>query len=248
MRPATVEPFGLVQQALEVYRKHFGVLFPVSLIVGVIQAMLLLGAGNDDPAQMTQVSSGALIATALALLPTFVFLGFSIELLRDVRTGKEVRPTGELLRSILPVLAPLVVIGFVAGALVVIGLILLVVPGLFLMTIWAVVLQAYVSERAGIGASFDRSRALVRGYGWSVFAAMLLVVLISLVGAIFAAIVSVDPTSIAGSFVQLVITSLITPVTTLAMGLLYFRLVDLHGPVAAESQHDPAHDAFGPRD
>ena len=187
--------------------------------------------------------------TALALLPTFVFLGFSIELLRDVRTGKEVRPTGELLRSILPGLAPLVVIGLVAGALVVIGLILLVVPGLFLMTIWAVVLQAYVIERAGIGASFDRSRALVRGYGWSVFAAMLLVVLISLVGAIFAAIVSVDPTSIAGSFVQLVITSLITPVTTLTMGLLYFRLVDLHGPpVAAEPQRDAAHDAFGPRD
>ncbi|MFA4928962.1 MAG: hypothetical protein WC558_10620 [Patulibacter sp.] len=242
MRPGTVEPFGLLQNALEVYRKHFGVLFPVSLIVGLIQGILLLGLGSDDP---TKLTTGDMIASTLGLLPTLVFLAFTVELLRDVRAGEEVRPTGELLRRVLSILLPLLVIGVVASTVVGIGLILLVVPGLFLMTIWAVVVQVYVIERGGIGASFDRSRALVRGYGWPVFGTALLVVLISLLGVIIGAIVSIDPTTIAGSFVQLVITSLVTPATMLMMGLLYFRLVDLHDTVAAEPQRDAAHDAFG---
>lgn len=242
MRPGSVEPAGLLQEALEIYRQHFGVLFPLALIVGLIQAMLLLGLGSDDPTKMT---SGDLIATTLSLLPTLVFLAFTVELLRDVRAGRDVRPTGELVRSVLPVLLPLLAIAVLAGIAVGIGLILLIVPGLFLATIWAVVVPVFMLERPGIAASFDRSRALVRGYGWSVFGTLLLVVLISLLGAILAAVVSVDPTSAVGGFVQLVITSLVTPATALVMGGLYFRLIDLQGPVAAAPVREPADDPFG---
>ncbi len=245
MRPGSVEPIGLLQEALEVYRRHFAVLFPLALIVGLIQAMLLLGLGSDDP---TELSGGDLLATTLSLLPTLVFLAFTVELLRDVRASRDVRPTGELVRDLLPVLLPLLAIAVLAGIAVAIGLVLLIVPGLFLATIWAVVVPVFMVERPGIAGSFDRSRALVRGYGWSVFGTLALVVLISLLGAIFAAIVSVDPTSAVGGFVQLVITSLVTPATALVMGGLYFRLVDLHGPVATESVRDPAPDAFGARD
>lgn len=245
MRPRSVEPVGLLQQALEVYRQHFGVLFPLALIVGLIQAMLRIGLGNDDP---TTLTTGQLLATALAVLPMLVFLALNVELLRDVRSGQPVRPTGQLLRSVLAVLGPLLAITVLMVLAVSLGLILLVVPGLFLATIWAVVVPVYMLERPGIGASFDRSRELVRGYGWSVFGTMMLVVLIVLLGAIFAAIVSVDPTSIVGSFVSLVITSLVTPATTLMMSGLYFRLVDLHGPASAEPAREPNHDAFGTRD
>lgn len=245
MRPRSVEPVALLQQALEVYRQHFGVLFPLALIVGLIQAMLLLGLGSDDP---TKLSSGDLLATGLSLLPMLVFLAVTIELLRDVRAGTEVRSTGELVRSVLPVLLPLLAIALLAGIAIGIGLVLLVVPGLLLATIWAVVVPVYMLERPGIAASFDRSRALVRGYGWSVFGTMMLIVLISLLGAIFGAIVSVDPTSAVGSFVQLVITSLVTPATTLIVGGLYFRLVDLHGPAADAPLGDPPLDALGRRD
>lgn len=246
MRPRSIEPGDLLQQALEVYRQHFGVLFPLSLIVGLIQAMLLLGLGSDDP---TKVSSGDAVATGLSLLPTLVFLAFTVELLRDLRAGIDVRPTGELVRSVLPVLLPLLAITVLGGIAVGIGLLLLLVPGLFLATIWSVVVPVYTVERPGIITSFDRSRALVRGYGWSVFATLVLVVLIGLIGAIVGAIVSIDPTSAVGSFIQLVITSLVTPLTTLMVGGLYFRLVDAHGrPATAAPTPDAAHDAFGRRD
>lgn len=248
MRPGTVAPFGLFQEALEVYRKHFGVLFPLALIVGLVQAMIVLGFGGDD---VTKLSTGQAIATMVALLPALLFLAFTVELLRDLRSGKDVRPTGELVRAVLPIVLPLLSLAVLAAIGTVIGLFLLLVPGLILATIWAVVLPVFVIERPRvILASFGRSRELVRGHGWPVFGTVVLALVVALLGSIFGAILAIDPTSAVGSFVQLVITSLVTPATTLLLAVLYFRLVDLHGPAATTSEpmSDPAHEAFGPRD
>ena len=44
---------------------------------------------------------------------------------------------------------PLILAGLVVGLLVVVGFILLIVPGLFLLTIFAVVAPVIVIERAG---------------------------------------------------------------------------------------------------
>lgn len=246
MRPGTVAPFGLLQEALEVYRKHFGVLFPLALIVGLVQAMIVLAFGSDD---ITKMSTGQTVATLVALLPALVFLAFTVELLRDLRAGKDVRPTGELVRAVLPIALPLFSLALFAAIATVLGLFLLLVPGMILATIWAVVLPVFVIERPKvILSSFGRSRELVRGYGWPVFGTVVLALVVALLGSIFGAILAIDPTSAVGSFVQLAVTSLVTPATTLLLGGLYFRLVDLHRPVAAEPVRDPAHEAFGPRD
>ncbi len=106
-------------------------------------------------------------------------------------------------------------------------------------------LPVYVLERPTMMACFGRSRALVRGYGWPVFGTLALVLLVALAGAIVAAILSVDPTSPVGAFVQLVIVSLVTPVTTLVLTGLYYRLIDLHGEPDPGTPQAAAHDAFG---
>lgn len=245
MSPATVEPFGLVQQALEIYRKHFGVLFPLALICGLLQAIITQAFG---PAELGESNTSAMIGTFVGLLPVLVFLAFTVELLRDLRARRDVRSTGELVVQVLPVILPLLSLVLLAAIPTVLGLILLIVPGLILATIWAVIVPVFVIERPPLLASFGRSRALVRGYGWPVLGTILLTLLIALLAAIVGAILAIDPTSPIGSVVQLVIVSLVTPVTTLMLGGLYFRLVDLHGPPAAEPLGDPAHEAFGRRD
>ena len=58
-----------------------------------------------------------------------------------------------------------------------IGLVLLVVPGLFLITIWAVIAPVIVLERAGVFESFGRSRHLVKGNGWQVFGVLVILFL-----------------------------------------------------------------------
>ncbi|MBF6619933.1 MAG: hypothetical protein ITG02_06850, partial [Patulibacter sp.] len=229
---------------LAVGREHFSLLFPLALIVGLIQAIIVRAlGGNDVELGADTVSTTALIGVFVSLIPAVVFLGLSVELLRDVRAGRDARTAGELVGSVLPIALPLLSLALFVAAGTVAGLFLLVVPGLLLATIWAVVLPVFVIERPALLASFGRSRELVRGHGWPVFGTLMLLLLVALVGAILATIVAVDPASIVGSFVQLLVSSLVTPVTTLLLAALYFRLVDLHGPVADQADGEPAQDA-----
>ncbi len=242
MRPDTVEPFSLLQRGLEIYREHFSVLFPLALICGLVQAIIAQAFG---PVELDEPSTAAMIGTFVGLLPMLVFLAFTVELLRDVRTERDVRPTGELVRAVLPIVLPLLSLALLAAVATVIGLFLLIVPGLFLATIWAVVLPVFVVERPGIFSSFGRSRELVRGHGWPVFGTLLLTLVVALLAAIVGAVLAIDPTSPVGSVVQLAVVSLVTPVTTLILAGLYFRLVELHEPDEPEPARDPAEDAFG---
>ncbi len=56
----------------------------------------------------------------------------------------------------------------VAGLLI--GLILLVIPGLVLGTMWSVAIPAMMMEGLGVRASLSRSRALTEGARWPLFA------------------------------------------------------------------------------
>ena len=68
-----------------------------------------------------------------------------------------------------------------AGIAITVGLILVIVPGLYLITIWAVIVPVIVIEGSGALASFGRSYQLVRGRGWHVFGTLVLVFVILLV-------------------------------------------------------------------
>ena len=76
---------------------------------------------------------------------------------------------------------PLLGLGIVAGIAIGIGFLLLIVPGLILMTIWSVAAPVLVLERAGVFASLGRSRELVRGNGWQVFGVIVAIFAIEIV-------------------------------------------------------------------
>lgn len=61
---------------------------------------------------------------------------------------------------------PLLVVSVVSGVLIALGLIVLVVPGVVLLTWWALAPVVTVLERRRAMASLGRSRALVRGRFW----------------------------------------------------------------------------------
>ena len=94
-----------------------------------------------------------------------------IEIVRRNREGEPRTSLGQMLESVWPVLLGLIVASFLYGIGVAIGLILLIVPGLIVLTWWAVVAPVIVIERAGIIEAFGRSRRLVDGNGWMVLAA-----------------------------------------------------------------------------
>jgi hypothetical protein len=59
-----------------------------------------------------------------------------------------------------------------------IGFLLLIVPGLILITLWLLIVPAIMLENRGVLESFGRSRELVSGHGWSVFGVIVLTVAI----------------------------------------------------------------------
>lgn len=87
----------------------------------------------------------------------------------------EVLGTG--LRAFLPI------IGFTILLMIalVFGFVLLIVPGIIMLCVWAVAIPALVAERTGIIAAFSRSAELTRGNRWSIFALGLLVVIASMI-------------------------------------------------------------------
>src|SRR4051794_28383432 len=152
----TLDPGAVIARALDIYRENFGVLVPAAAVLFAVQLALAIALGG---------SFGIFVGVIAVLLGT-IYQGMVVELVRDVQDGRLDSSVGQLFASVGPVLLTLVVVAFLAGVGVAIGFALIVVPGLFLMTIWAVTAPVVVIERAGVIGAFRRSQELVRGHGW----------------------------------------------------------------------------------
>jgi hypothetical protein len=103
---------------------------------------------------------------------------------------------------------------------------LLIVPGLYLMTIWAVIVPVIVIERSGALASFGRSRQLVRGHGWHVFATLVLIYIIQIIVQFLLSLIFGALPHVLGDGLSSVISgTLISPFIALVVTLVYYRLL-----------------------
>jgi hypothetical protein len=216
---------NVLRQTFEVYRDQFTLLIPAALILFLPVALLtgLVQSGGGVLA--------ALAASAIGVIATYWFQGAVVEAVRDILDGRRDYDLGSLFRSVTPVLGALIVAGILAGIAIGIGFILLIVPGLFLLTIWAVIAPVIVVERTGAIDSFGRSRALVKGNGWQVFGVILSLLLITIViGAVFQALFIAISDSFLGYFIgSLVERVLVAPLSAIAAAVLYFELKGTRG-------------------
>ncbi len=216
---------NVLQRTFQVYRDQFGLLIPAALIL-FLPVALLTG--------LVQSSGGvlaSLLAAAIGVIATYWFQGAVVEAVRDILDGRRDYDLGSLFRSVTPVLAPLIVAGIVAGIAIGIGFVLLIVPGLFLLTIWSVIAPVIVVERTRPFDSFGRSRALVKGNGWSVFGVILVLLLITvIVGAVLQALFIAIADSFIGYFLgSLIVRVLVSPLSAIAAAVLYFELKRVRG-------------------
>jgi ABC-type multidrug transport system fused ATPase/permease subunit len=214
-----------LNQVFSTYGAQAGVLLPLAFGLFLIVAVV-----------------NGLLGTSLILLPIgfaisiiagFLYQGMVVEVVSDVQDGRRDMAVGDLVDAVKPVLLPLIGAGILAGIAIGIGFFLLVVPGLILLTIWAVVAPVIVVEHSGVIDAFGRSRELVRGNGWQVFGVIVCVFLIVfIVSAIFGAIATGISDSVGMRILFNVVAQTLTaPIGALAAAVIYFRLMALRNEV-----------------
>jgi hypothetical protein len=114
-------------------------------------------------------------------------------------------------------------VGVVLGVLA--STMILLIPGLFLLTVWSVAAPVVVLEHPGGLRALHRSRDLVRGNGWRVFAAIAAVTIsVNLVGRGIERAADYAFGLGAGLAAGVVIFFITLPIPVLLAGVLYFEL------------------------
>jgi hypothetical protein len=213
MPTRTIEPGAIIGRALEIYREQAATLIPAALIVFAVQLLLAL------------LLPWAFVVPAIAAFVVSVFYqGMVVNLVRDLQDGRRDSSMGELFSAVRPVALPLIGVAVVAGIGIGIGFVLLIVPGLFLLTIWSVAGPVTVIEHPGVFAALGRSRELVRGHGWPVFGTIVLVFLINVAVSAVAAIVAAPLGDAGRDVVNWIASTLTAPLLALTAAVLYFAL------------------------
>jgi hypothetical protein len=164
-----------------------------------------------------------LLSIVVVFVATFWYQGMVIELVNRVHSGAPLPGIGELFSAVRPRLGRLVGAGILAGLGIAVGLILLIVPGLYLITIWAVIAPVIVIEGATVGSSFGRSQRLVKGDGWQVFGILAILFIINAV--ISGILQAIFGTGFLGGLLSSFIPNLLlAPIGALAAAVIYFEL------------------------
>jgi hypothetical protein len=212
---------GVIKEGWGLYKAHWQHLLTFSFVVYVAVALI----GGVLAATLTWV--GVILAALVSLVALFWLQASLVKAVDDVRDGQADLSLGATFSAAQKHLGAVLVAGILAAIGVTIGLILLIVPGLILLTWWCLIVPTIVLENRSAGESFSRSRELVRGHAWSVFGVIVLVVLL-LIG--FQIVLSIILSPLAdwlqGFVSQIVSGTLTAPFIAIVLTLLYFRLRD----------------------
>jgi hypothetical protein len=213
------------------YRAHARHLLTIAFVIYIVAAAIeavfgLLGG------------IGVFLAAIVGIVAAFLLQAALVKAVEDVRDGRVDLSLSETVQAARPAVGKVAIASILAGIAIAIGLILLIAPGLYLLTIWCLIVPVIVLEGLGVGAAFERSRALVRGHGWQVFGTLILVFVILLAASIVLALLLSPLPRAATDFLSSIISgTLVSPFVSLVLTLGYFRLLAAHGEGAADQPY-----------
>src|SRR5579863_8229599 len=210
---------GVLDEAWRMYKafaKHLlAIAFVIYVVAAIITAVLALAGGTI----------GILLGSFVSVVAAFLLQATLVKAVQDVRDGRADLSIRETVNEATPYIWSVALASILAGIAITIGLLLIIVPGLYLITIWAVIIPVIVIERSGVMASFGRSHDLVRGHGWHVFGTLVIVYVIMLVvnivlGVIFSAL----PHVLGEGLSSVISGTIISPFLAVVVTLVYYRL------------------------
>jgi hypothetical protein len=160
------------------------VVIGLALIVGAIPALVItfvfvqLGLGTAgglaNGLSLGRIFGATFFSNLVLMIVSALVQGALTRATVSANEGR--RATfGESFSAAARVLLPLVGLSILLGIGIAIGFVLLIVPGIILMLIWAVAVPTLVIERRGIMAAFSRSAELTKGVRLRIFALLLVI-------------------------------------------------------------------------
>lgn len=212
-------------EAFDLYKQFFVRFVATAAVVFVVLDLASAFAEKASGSSLASNLLWSLIAVVLSFVGAFWLQGALIEAVQDVRDGRADMTITELYERTALRLPALIAAGIVAGLAIALGFVLLIVPGLFLLTRWALIPAVIVIEKRSAAESFDRSWQLTRGHAWAVFGSLLVAYILYAIGqgilrALFAPLPDFAATWIGG----VVAHSVTTPFIAAVGAVLYFRL------------------------
>jgi glycerophosphoryl diester phosphodiesterase family protein len=220
---ARLRPWLVLRQTFGMYRRHARVLVPVALVAVAVPA-------GVEPLATSRLNEmvASLLNTVVATSATAVFAGTAKEVARRVHEGEPPPSVADLVRAVRHVFFALAAVGVIEGIGWTVGLLLLVVPGLYLMTRWAVAAAVVTVEHTSVRAAFRRSHELVTGSAWRVFALLVLILALSAVlGAVIEGMIELAGGHADVSFGVMLEEIIALPIEGLAIPVLYYALAGL---------------------
>ena len=217
---------AVLDEAWTLFTRFFLRFFAIALVVfatiNLLYALVVtaLDADNDSVAILL-----AIVSLATVVVGTTWLQGAFVYAVQDARDGSFDASLGQVFSRVSSSIVPLLFAGLVAGICIALGFVLLIVPGLILLTIWAVIAPVIVIEKTAALDAFGRSRALVRGHGWTVFGIVLVTGLLSgIATTLLQAAFSFLPRFLEILIGSTIAQAVVAPFSAIAIAITYFRL------------------------
>jgi hypothetical protein len=168
-------------RALSVFGRNFLAFVVVtglaSLLPILIQQPAAVGPSPVNPFQNPGLMVfAALLSVVLTTLAQAIVVYGAFEVMR----GRAIN-LGESAKVGLRRFFPIVGLAIVVSVLIGLGIVLFLVPGIILYTMWFLATPVCVVERLGVFRSMGRSRELTKGHRWRIFGLSLLVLVPALI-------------------------------------------------------------------
>ena len=217
----------MLGEAWALYRRHAAhfilISFVIYLVVAVINALLSWALGGF----------GAFIGLIFSVFGMFLLQAALVKAVQDVRDGRVDLDLRATVAAALPYVGSVAIASILASIGIAVGFILIIVPGLILLTFWSLIVPHIVIGGSGALESFGRSWQTVRGYAWRVFGTFILVFLILIAAEIvLSAVFLFLPYGWRSFIADLISGSLVAPFLAAVVTLIYYRLTAVHGEPA----------------
>jgi len=221
------EPLG---DGWGIYRRFWRHLLPIAFGTYLIVAAISLGL------TVALGLFGAFLSGIVALVGVFLLQATLVEAVADVRDGRADLNFGETLSRGWSRVGVATGAGILAGLGILVGFVLVIVPGLYLLTFWCLIIPVVVLERTSVLDSFGRSRKLVSGHGWTVFGVLVAIAAIEVAASIVLAIVLHGVSTNVRSFISdVVVNTIVAPFIAATLTCMFFRLREHAEPAEAAS-------------